>query len=192
MISLVNSPLHLFPSQLTLDIIFSIIEFAQVFKSHKVMQKRMHICCPIKIKELISRRKLNRQTGVKEETAARNVCGCGWEDYNRKEDLQMYNCIVYIVYQQNKNKFLSSVHCSALCVLCSVGSSVLKNALYLIQSDRLSLSIIYRAIHFDQWDSSVSTTVSNSELSDCSVSTTELSDRSCIWYWVAFGRKFQF
>ena len=80
----------------------------------------------------------------------------------------------------------------ALCVLCSVGSSVLKNALYLIQSDRLSLSIIYRAIHFDQWDSSVSTTVSNSELSDCSVSTTELSDRSCIWYWVAFGRKFQF
>ena len=32
----------------------------------------------------------------------------------------------------------------------------------------------------------------NTELSDCSVSTTELSDRSCIWYWVAFGRKFQF
>ena len=81
---------------------------------------------------------------------------------------------------------------NALCVLCSVGSSVLKNALYLIQSDRLSLSIIYRAIHLAQWGSSVSTTVSNSELSDCSVSTTELSDRSCIWYWVAFGRKFQF
>ena len=86
----------------------------------------------------------------------------------------------------------NTFHFIALCVLCSVGSSVLKNALYLIQSDRLSLSIIYRAIHFDQWDSSVSTTVSNSELSDCSVSTTELSDRSCIWYWVAFGRKFQF
>ena len=81
---------------------------------------------------------------------------------------------------------------NALCVLCSVGSSVLKNALFLIQSDRLSLSIIYRAIHLAQWGSSVSTTVSNSELSDCSVSTTELSYRSCIWYWVAFGRKFQF
>ena len=39
---------------------------------------------------------------------------------------------------------------TALCVHCSVGSSVLKNPLYLIQSDRLSLSIIYRAIHFDQ------------------------------------------
>ena len=35
---------------------------------------------------------------------------------------------------------------TALCVHCSVGSSVLKNALYLIQSDRLSLSIIYRCI----------------------------------------------
>ena len=43
-----------------------------------------------------------------------------------------------------------SLQCIALCVLCSVGSSVLKNALHLIQSDRLSLSIIYRAIHFDQ------------------------------------------
>ena len=39
---------------------------------------------------------------------------------------------------------------TALCVHCSVGSSVLKNALYLLQSDQLALSIIYRAIHFDQ------------------------------------------
>ena len=94
----------------------------------------------------------------------------------------------FAVHSQYIHRFI----CNALCVLCSVGSSVLKNALYLIQSDRLSLSIIYRAIHLAQWGSSVSTTVSNSELSDCSVSTTELSDRSCIWYWVAFGRKFQF
>ena len=102
---------------------------------------------------------------------------------------EIFKLSVNITWVTNK---ATSTQSNALCVLCSVGSSVLKNALYLIQSDRLSLSIIYRAIHFDQWDSSVSTTVSNSELSDCSVSTTELSDRSCIWYWVAFGRKFQF
>ena len=129
-----------------------------------------------------------------------------WQHIARSQDWYNTGYELWCTVNTNPNYHTNELHCTihwwralksnlvynALCVLCSVGSSVLKNALYLIQSDRLSLSIIYRAIHFDQWDSSVSTTVSNSELSDCSVSTTELSDRSCIWYWVAFGRKFQF
>ena len=41
-------------------------------------------------------------------------------------------------------------------------------------------------------EASESSSALDTELSDCSVSTTELSDRSCILYWVAFGEKFQF
>ena len=110
----------------------------------------------------------------------------------------------------------NTFHFIALCVLCSVGSSVLKKrsvsntersiiTQYRIQSDRIPQyqtqscnRIAQYLIHiFDAYfdidtESSESSSALNTELSDCSVSTTELSDRSCIWYWVAFGRKFQF
>ena len=52
--------------------------------------------------------------------------------------------------RKSSGNICNSLFSIAQCVQYSVSSSVLKNDLYHIQSDRLSLSIVYRAIHFNQ------------------------------------------